>query len=127
MKSSVLTGVAFAAIVTFSVVSASAAFAEDAMSHDCKAALDTLSKDYEAAGLATPSKPSGGMVQGKMGHHHSGAEITVARNHFNEAKHMCEKGMDHESMLHMDVVRALINLPAVEHPADHHYAKPAKE
>lgn len=116
---------AAAAIALAFVAMASAAFAQDAAPKDCKAALDALSKEYQATGLSTPPKPSGGMVHGMKGHTHSGAELTVMREHFMAAKRACDEGRDHDSMLHQDVVRAILNLPPVEHPASHHYTKPA--
>lgn len=32
---------------------------------------------------------------------------------------LCERGQDHDSMLHMDVVRALHKLPEIQHPLDY--------
>jgi hypothetical protein len=42
------------------------------------------------------------------------------------AAHLCKDGNEHEAMLRMDVVRAWLKLPEVEHPAAHGYARPTK-
>lgn len=115
-------GLAFLA----SLLAAPIAFAQDAP-QNCKTALDALGQEYAETGLSSPTKPSGGMMRGVNGHTHSGAEMTVMRTHFMEAQHTCEAGKDHESMLHQDVVRAILNLPPVDHPASHHYKKPVQQ
>jgi len=110
-----------------STFAAPAAFAQDAVAQNCKTALDALSKDYAATGLTAPTKTSEAIVRGVKGHRHSGRELTVMRRHFADAQRTCDQGKDHESMLHQDVVRALLNLPAVQHPASHHYTLPPKQ
>ena len=125
MTTPILTKVAIALAVA--TIAAPAAFAQDAVAHDCKTALEALGKDYAATGLSTPSKPSAAIVQGVKGHRHGGPELTVMRRHFAEAQRSCDEGKDHESMLHQDVVRALLNLPEVQHPASHHYTMPPKQ
>ena len=127
MKSHMLKGTAFAALLAVTMIAAPAAFAQDAAPKDCKATLEALSKDYAATGLSAPAKPSQAMVHGTKGHTHTGAEMTVMKTHFAEAQRTCDEGKDHESMLHQDVVRAILNLPPVEHPASHHYTKPAQQ
>jgi hypothetical protein len=42
----------------------------------------------------------------------------------NLASHLCAHGKDHEAMLRMDVVRAMLKLPEIRHPAEHGYTKP---
>ena len=34
---------------------------------------------------------------------------------------MCRQGNDHEALLHLDIVRAFLNLPEIQHPTDHRY------
>lgn len=113
------------AIIVLAVASP-AAFAQENAPTQCKARLEALSKEYAATGLSAPPKPGGGVVQGKEGHRHLSADMTAMRSHFLQAQHLCEQGKEHESMLHQDVVRALLNLPEVQHPAEHGYVKPTK-
>lgn len=108
------------------VFAAPAVFAEEAPLN-CKAGMDSLSKEYADTGLSMSPKPSGGTVHGVPGHTHSGAELTVMRTHFAEAQRACDAGKEHESMLHQDVVRSILRLPPQEHPASHHYTKPKEQ
>jgi hypothetical protein len=43
------------------------------------------------------------------------------RFHLSEAATLCKQGSDHEALLHLDVVRAFLKLPDIQHPTDHHY------
>jgi hypothetical protein len=43
------------------------------------------------------------------------------RFHFAEAVTLCKQGQDHEALLHIDIVRAFLNLPEIQHPTDHRY------
>lgn len=115
--------VVWTALIVMAVASPMA-FAQENASQDCKARLEALGKEYAATGLSAPPKPAGGVVQGKEGHRHPSADLTAMRNHFMQAQHLCKQGKEHESMLHQDVVRALLKLPEVQHPAEHHYVKP---
>ena len=87
---------------------------------NCTQQLDDLTKEWRA--ISFPSgKPSQAVSQGKMGHRHAGSEVNFMREQINMAAHLCKDGKEHEAMLRMDVVRAWLKLPEVQHPASHRY------
>jgi hypothetical protein len=126
MKSPILRSVLFAAGLVATSALATSAFAQTAAAPDCKSQLEALSKDIAATGLGTPDKPGGGVVRGRKGHSHTGAEMTVMQDHLRAAQRACSAGEEHDAMLHMDVVRAVVHLAEVQHPDSHHYTKPKK-
>ena len=76
--------------------------------------------DWQALALKVPSKPTG-MAYGVNGHHHVMSEVYSMRFHLKMAEDLCAKGEDHHALLHLDVVRAYLELPEIAHPTDHHY------
>ena len=90
-----------------------------AAGEDCKKQIDDLNRDWAATGLPAPDKPGQTRVAGKKGHEHTGAEVTYMRNQRMKAAHLCQEGNEHEAMLRMDVIRAWLKLPEVQHPAEH--------
>jgi hypothetical protein len=94
--------------------------------NDCAGQLDTLGKEWGAIAFPTPAKPNAAIAYGNGGHVHTGGQVTYMTNQIRLAAHLCKDGNEHEAMLRMDVVRAWLKLPEVEHPAAHGYARPAK-
>jgi hypothetical protein len=43
------------------------------------------------------------------------------RFHMAEATTLCKQGSGHEALLHLDIVRAFLKLPEIQHPTDHRY------
>ena len=93
-----------------------------AAGEDCKKQVDDLGREWAATGLPAPDKPAQARVAGKKGHEHTGAEVNYMRNQTMRASHLCQEGKEHEAMLRMDVVRAWLKLPEVQHPAEHKYS-----
>jgi hypothetical protein len=103
-----------------------AAFGLPARAQDtCRAAIEKTKSDWQAISLQPASKP-GAMSQGTGGHRHIQAAVDSMRFHLATAVTLCNEGKDHEARLHLDVVRAFLNLPEVQHPTDHNYLFPAK-
>lgn len=97
-------------------VTGPAALAEGA----CKPEIEKTKSDWQALHLVGGGKP-GSMVWGVGGHHHIDAAITSMRIHLAAAQQLCGAGKDHESLLHLDVLRAFLQLPEIQHPADHRF------
>lgn len=103
-----------------------AAFGLPARAQDtCQAAIEKTKSDWQAISLQPGSKP-GAMSQGTGGHRHVQAAVDSMRFHLATATKLCNEGKDHEARLHLDVVRAFLNLPEVQHPTDHQYLFQAK-
>jgi hypothetical protein len=109
MKISVL-----AAVVV--VVTLGAAQAENA----CNSEIQKTKSDWQAISLQPASKP-GVISKGVNGHAHIQSAVDSMRFHLSEAIIQCKQGSDHEALLHIDVVRAFLNLPEIQHPTDHRY------
>ena len=86
----------------------------------CGAELDRFTKEWNAIGLPTGSKP-GSHVTARGGHSHSEMEVSMMMFHERRAVQLCREGKDHEALLHMDVVRAWLKLPDIPHPPSHKY------
>jgi len=86
----------------------------------CGAAIEKTKSDWRAIHLQPASKP-GAMSQGVDGHKHIQAAVDSMTSHMSIATEFCKGGKDHEAMLHLDVVRAFLNLPEVQHPTDHRF------
>lgn len=95
-------------------------------SQTCAQELTVLSGQWNDIGLPSPTKPAQARVAGTGGHVHTGGEVTFMREQFNRAAHLCKDGNEHEAMLRMDIVRAILNLSEVQHPAAHNYAPPSR-
>ena len=94
----------------------SAAYAENA----CNAEIQKTKSDWQAIALQPTSKP-GQISQGVNGHAHIQSAVDSMRFHLAEAETLCKQGKDHEALLHLDVLRAFLNLPEIQHPTDHRY------
>lgn len=90
----------------------------------CSQELDTLSGQWNAIGLAPAEKPGQSRVTGRGGHFHTGGEVSFMRQQMSKAANLCKHGQEHESMLRMDIVRAILKLAEVQHPASHDYSLP---
>ena len=145
MNTRSISRLAFAAVLGVFASSVLAACAEVAMSQDCVTQLDALHKDIDSTGIAalpegeseiysfSRSKgwgrtrvPPNTVMTDKHGHAHTHtvADLTVIRDQMAIAVQLCKEGQDHEAMLRMDEIRALMKLPEVGHPASHNYTKP---
>lgn len=86
----------------------------------CNDAVEKTRNDWKAIRLQPVSKP-GAMSQGVGSHKHNQAAVDSMRFHMSTAIELCEARKDHESMLHLDIVRAFLSLPEVQHPTDHRF------
>jgi hypothetical protein len=86
----------------------------------CNAEIEKTKADWQALQLQPASKP-GSISRGIPGHAHIQAAVDSMRFHMAEATKLCKEGNDHEALLHLDVVRAFLNLPEIQHPTDHRY------
>ena len=90
----------------------------------CAQELVVLGGQWNAVGLPTPGKPAQGRVDGTAGHTHTGGEVNFMRQQLGKAARSCEAGDEHEAMLRMDAVRAIMKFTEIAHPASHHYTLP---
>jgi len=87
---------------------------------DCKSEIEKTKNDWAALRLEPGSKPSS-ISKGVRGHEHIQAAVTSMRYHLHQAADLCNAGNDHESLLHVNVIRAFLDLPEFQHPASHYY------
>lgn len=87
---------------------------------DCRADIEKTKSDWAALRLEPGAKPSS-LSKGVTGHEHIQAAVTSMRYHLHQAESLCGEGKDHESLLHVNVIRAFLELPEFQHPASHHY------
>lgn len=85
----------------------------------CAQQLSELSDQWKVIAIPANSKPSQARSYGRGGHSHSGAEVTFMRDQIGFAARRCKDGKEHEAMLLMDVVRSILKLSEVQHPAGH--------
>lgn len=90
----------------------------------CAQELVVLGGQWDAIGLPSPGKPAQGRVQGAAGHTHTGGEVNFMRQQLGKAARSCKAGEEHEAMLRMDAVRAIMKFTEIAHPVSHHYALP---
>lgn len=86
----------------------------------CQAEIEKTKSDWRALKLEPGSKPTT-VSKGIPGHEHVQMAVDSMRFHLHEAQALCDEGKDHESLLHLDVIRAFLHLPEFQHPASHHY------
>ncbi len=86
----------------------------------CNSEIEKTKAQWQALALQPASKP-GAISKGVKGHEHIQSAVDSMRFHLAEAIRLCKQGQDHESLLHLDVVRAFLELPEIQHPADHRY------
>lgn len=87
---------------------------------DCHSEIEKTKNDWAALRLEPESKPSS-LSKGVGGHEHIQAAVTSMRVHLHEAESLCAEGKDHESLLHVNVIRAFLDLPEFQHPTSHRY------
>jgi hypothetical protein len=92
---------------------------------NCAQQLDDLTNEWNAIGFVNP-RQNAQIVRGSAGHVHTGAQVQYMKTQMTMAGHLCKKGEEHESMLRMDVVRAWLKLPEVQHPPEHGYTGSTK-
>ena len=71
--------------------------------------------------IAVPGAPDARTSGSQAGHEHIAREVEYMRGQVRSALRLCNEGKEHEAMLRMDVVRAWLKLPEVQHPRDHRY------
>ncbi len=86
----------------------------------CQSEIDKTKHDWRALKLEPGSKPTS-LSKGVRGHEHVQAAVTSMRYHLHEAQMLCDEGKDHEALLHVNVIRAFLDLPEFQHPASHRY------
>ncbi|WP_156971173.1 hypothetical protein [Beijerinckia mobilis] len=86
----------------------------------CDYEINKTVSDWKALRLVPVYKP-GAISRGIGTHSHTQAAVDSMRYHLVIAKQLCEAGKDHESILHVDVIRAFLTLPEIQHPMDHRY------
>jgi hypothetical protein len=86
----------------------------------CKSEIEKTKNDWRALKLEPGSKPST-ISKGIPGHEHVQMAVDSMRFHLHQAQELCDEGKDHESLLHVNVIRAFLELPEFQHPASHHY------
>ena len=87
---------------------------------DCKSEIEKTKSDWASLRLEPGSKPSS-LSKGVRGHEHIQAAVTSMRVHLHQAESLCNAGNDHESLLHVNVIRAFLDLPEFQHPTSHRY------
>ena len=86
----------------------------------CNSEIGKTKSDWQAISLQPASKPDV-ISKGVNGHAHIQSAVDSMRFHLSEATAMCKQGNDHDALLHLDIVRAFLNLPEIQHPTDHRY------
>nr|CCD32006.1 Hypothetical protein SC2p1_00910 [Methylocystis sp. SC2] len=87
---------------------------------DCRSEIEKTKNDWAALRLEPGSKPSS-ISKGVGRHEHIQAAVTSMRVHLHEAERLCNEGEDHKSLLHVNVIRAFLDLPEFQHPTSHLY------
>lgn len=116
-------GVALGAAVLSGAVRAEAAETTP-QQQTCAQELVVLGGQWDSVGLPSLGKPAQGRVYGAAGHAHTGGEISFMRQQLGKAARSCKAGEEHEAMLRMDAVRAIMKFAEIAHPASHRYALP---
>ena len=92
----------------------------------CNSEIEKTKAEWQAIHLEPGSKPSS-ISKGFPRHHeHVQAQVESMRYHLSMAEELCKEGNDHESLLHLDVLRAFLHLPEIQHPTSHHYLFPGR-
>jgi hypothetical protein len=103
------------------LVLALASFGRAANARDtCVAQLNRLVDDWKS--IAVPGSAASGAARPQASEHeHSASEVWYMRSQLRLALRLCNENKEHEALLRMDVVRAWLKLPEVQHPVDHRY------
>jgi hypothetical protein len=83
----------------------------------CKQQLADFDTTWREVMPFSPGKPSQAQVMGRKGHAHTGIDYNYMSLQMRLAGQDCNAGREHEAMLRMDVVRSIMKLPEVAHPA----------
>ena len=84
----------------------------------CVAELNALVRNWTS--IAVPGTATTGTGPSSTSEHeHDAREVWYMRSQIRIALRLCNEDKTHEAMLRMDVVRAWLKLPEVQHPADH--------
>lgn len=104
-----------------SLVLALASFGSHANASDgCVVQLNKLVDDWNS--IAVPGSSTAGPARPQApDHEHSVSEVWYMRSQIRLALRLCNENKEHEALLRMDVVRAWLKLPEVQHPVDHRY------
>jgi hypothetical protein len=86
----------------------------------CKGEIAQTKTEWQGLAMQPTPKPAQ-VAKGVKGHEHIQSAVDSMRFHMAQATSLCSQGKDHEALLHLDVVRAFLHLPEVQHPADHRY------
>jgi len=86
----------------------------------CPSEIERTVSDWKAIHLVPADRPAA-ISKGDGMHAHVQQAVDSMRYHLKMAKDRCREGKDHESLLHLDVIRAFLNLPEIQHPVDHRY------
>ncbi len=87
---------------------------------DCRSEIEKTKSDWAALRLEPGSKPSS-LSKGVGRHEHIQAAVTSMRVHLHEADRLCAEGEEHKALLHLNVIRAFLELPEIQHPTSHRY------
>ena len=82
----------------------------------CVAQLNALVRDWTSIAVPGATGPDPSPTPE---HEHEAREVWYMRSQIRLALRLCNEDKAHEAMLRMDVVRAWLKLPEVQHPADH--------
>lgn len=87
----------------------------------CMAELNKLVKEWKS--IAVPgTPPADSSHPGAQEHEHNAREVWYMREQIRLGLRLCDENKEHEAMLRMDIVRAWLKLPEVQHPPDHRYS-----
>jgi hypothetical protein len=76
----------------------------------CNSEIEKTKNDLRSIRLEPASKPSGSRKVFTLM-----STVDSMRYHLAEAEALCKEGKDHESLLHLDVLRAFLMLPEIQH------------
>ena len=116
-------GLAAAGISALSTMPSSAV-ETNLQQQNCSQELVTLSGQWDAIGLPPPTKPGQPRVDGRAGHTHTAGEVNFMRQQIGLAERSCKAGNEHDAMVRMDAVRAIMKFADVPHPPSHNYQRP---
>lgn len=86
----------------------------------CQQRLDETKAQWQASPIPT-SKARAMNVGTGRNHDHSAMVTNYMQGQIAKAETLCRAGKEHDALLHVDVVRAWLQLPFEEHPAQHGY------
>ncbi|HEY7991388.1 MAG TPA: hypothetical protein VID77_08355 [Stellaceae bacterium] len=102
----------FALAAMFAVLAMSFARAENV----CNVEISKTKSDWQALHLQPVNTPHT-VLKGIPGHQHLESDISVAEYHLGRAEMSCNEGNDHLALVHLNVARAILNLPEIRQHA----------